>query len=134
MNSLPLIDAFLSYLVDERHFSPYTARCYGADLRQYVGYLVDEFDLTVDPADEEAEARRRLSGAKSPDASGTAVVGSIKPTTVTGTVCEADVESIRGFLAFLNEQSYSPADHGPEDRHAPLVLQVGVRAACRRTR
>jgi integrase/recombinase XerC len=40
MNSLPLIDAFLSYLTDERHFSPYTARCYGADLRQYVGYLV----------------------------------------------------------------------------------------------
>ena len=36
MSSLPITDAFASYLTDERHFSPYTALCYGADLRQFV--------------------------------------------------------------------------------------------------
>ena len=32
---LPVIEQFMSYLLDERHFSPYTSRCYGVDLRQY---------------------------------------------------------------------------------------------------
>jgi integrase/recombinase XerC len=35
----PLIEQFVAYLRFERHFSPYTARCYGADLRQYSEYL-----------------------------------------------------------------------------------------------
>ena len=39
MSTLPITDAFSSYLMDERHFSPYTARCYGADLRQFVERL-----------------------------------------------------------------------------------------------
>ena len=34
MTTLPIIAGFTSYLMDERHFSHYTARCYGADLRQ----------------------------------------------------------------------------------------------------
>ena len=44
MSILPITAAFQKYLADERHFSPYTARCYGADLRQFV----DDFDLGVD--------------------------------------------------------------------------------------
>ena len=36
------IDQFVSYLRYERHFSPYTARCYGADLRQYAAYLATD--------------------------------------------------------------------------------------------
>ena len=34
-----LIEKFVHYLRFERHFSPYTARCYEADLRQFVEYL-----------------------------------------------------------------------------------------------
>ena len=34
-----IIDQFINYLRFERHFSQYTARCYGADLRQYAEYL-----------------------------------------------------------------------------------------------
>ncbi|QDU72326.1 tyrosine recombinase XerC [Mucisphaera calidilacus] len=37
--TLPLLERFANYLRHERHFSPYTARCYGADLRQFVEYL-----------------------------------------------------------------------------------------------
>jgi len=40
--SNPLIDQFLDYLRLERHFSPYTARCYGADLRQYAQFLAPD--------------------------------------------------------------------------------------------
>ena len=35
----PLVGKFVNYLRFERHFSPYTSRCYGADLRQYVEFL-----------------------------------------------------------------------------------------------
>ena len=31
---LPVVQEFLHYLLDDRHFSPYTARCYAVDLRQ----------------------------------------------------------------------------------------------------
>ena len=36
---LPIVKTFTEYLLDERHFSQYTSRCYGADLRQYVEHL-----------------------------------------------------------------------------------------------
>ena len=45
-DTLPLVQSFLDYLVDERHFSPYTARCYGLDLRQYGEFLADEFNIS----------------------------------------------------------------------------------------
>lgn len=38
----PLVDQFVNYLRYERHFSPYTARCYGADLKQFVSHLQEE--------------------------------------------------------------------------------------------
>ena len=40
--NVPLITQFLDYLQLERHFSPFTARCYGADLRQYAAFLGGE--------------------------------------------------------------------------------------------
>ena len=35
------VQEFLSYLQFERHFSNYTSKCYGADLRQFVRSLLD---------------------------------------------------------------------------------------------
>jgi len=79
----PLIDRFVDYLKHERHFSPYTARCYGADLRQYVEYLqgttsADDFDGDLAAA-VEAKMQR------------------------------ADAMVVRGFLAHLDQFGYSPA-------------------------
>lgn len=34
-----LIQQFINYLRAERHFSPHTSKCYGADLAQFVGHL-----------------------------------------------------------------------------------------------
>ena len=50
---LPIVKTFTEYLLDERHFSQYTSRCYGADLRQYVEYLEETLG---EPANETAEA------------------------------------------------------------------------------
>jgi len=107
MNTLPIISSFLSYLTDERHFSPYTARCYGADLRQFTEFLCDslsmEFDAERESAALEAIEKKADSGA------GGDVAGSISPDSLTATICKADAEFIRTYLTHLADQSYSPA-------------------------
>jgi len=103
MATIPITDAFASYLTDERHFSPYTARCYGADLRQFVEFLSGEFDLEVDQGRERQAFERR----QAPQSNG--VAGTIQPDTVTGIICQADPEVIRAFLAHLGDQNYSAA-------------------------
>ena len=106
MSTLPLTQAFASYLTDERHFSPYTARCYGADLRQFCEYLTAEHNITADEAAEGKAFDRYNDPANSPSE---AIAGSIGPKTLTDLICAADAEFIRGFLAHLSEQNYSPA-------------------------
>ncbi len=106
MSSLPITDAFASYLTDERHFSPYTARCYGADLRQFVEYLCDDTGISADQnAEREAFKRREAAGARH----GAPVAGSIGPKTITEIICAADADTIRPFLAHLSEENYSAA-------------------------
>lgn len=104
MSVLPVTASFASYLIDERHFSPYTARCYGADLRQYVEFLCDEHNIELD---EQAE-RRAFEASRNGTPPGD-VVGSIAPTTVTGHILDADADKIRAYLAHLGEKQYSPA-------------------------
>ena len=94
---IPLIAAFLGYLTDERHFSPYTARCYGADLRQYCEFVGTSRGIEID---DDAEARAF-------DALGRGGAG--PETTLTGRIAGADAESVRAFLEHLSSHSYSPA-------------------------
>ena len=54
---LPIIEEFMRYLLDDRHFSPYTARCYGVDLRQYSEFISDDRNIT---ANHQQEADRLL--------------------------------------------------------------------------
>ena len=106
MSNLPITAAFASYLTDERHFSPYTARCYGADLRQFVDFLSDNSGIGVDTEAEKAALARRESAAAR---AGTPVAGSIGPRTITEVICGADADTIRPFLARLTEEDYSAA-------------------------
>ena len=92
-NTLPLIQHFLTYLTDERHFSPYTGRCYGLDLRQFVEFIEQRTGIKPD-----AERERKAFEARS---TGTE--------TVTGRILKCDVDLIREFLAKLGEQKYSAA-------------------------
>lgn len=113
MSTLPITDAFATYLMDERHFSPYTARCYGADLRQFVEFLAAEHKIEP-AADKEAEAFRqreeqiRASGGGKPTPSGQ-IAGTIAHTTITRIISQANADTIRAFLAHLGDQHYSAA-------------------------
>jgi len=82
--NVPLISQFLEYLQLERHFSPFTARCYGADLRQYAQFLASQPEGSTQG--EEAEG----AGV------GRAIVG-------------ADALAVRRFLTHLDEYEYSAA-------------------------
>lgn len=109
MSTLPIVQAFLGYLTDERHFSPYTARCYGADLRQYSERVAERSSLKVDDksettAQQRIDARRTSGQHGAPD-----VAGRIGGGTITEQIVYADSEAIRAYLAFLSEQRYSPA-------------------------
>ncbi len=112
MSHLPIVQAFLGYLTDERHFSPYTARCYGADLRQYTEYVAKQAAIEMtDKAEQQAqqrlEARRNAHQNGAP--AGADVAGRIGAGSVTDIVAQADPEAIRSYLAYLADQRYSPA-------------------------
>ena len=102
MSTLPITHAFTRYLTEERHFSPYTARCYGADLRQFVEYLTDELGIEINETTETDALRKRESGAAD-------TVGQIAPATLTAVICKGDADTIRSFLVHLGDHQYSPA-------------------------
>jgi integrase/recombinase XerC len=106
---LPVVEAFLSYLIDERHFSPYTSRCYGVDLRQYVDHLTEEFGISATRDQERDALQRRRNSPPSQPRGDADVVGSVGPATVTNAIFDADVNSIRTFLTRLDEHRYSAA-------------------------
>ncbi|MGB0768467.1 MAG: site-specific tyrosine recombinase/integron integrase [Phycisphaeraceae bacterium] len=89
-----LINQFVDYLRNERHFSPYTARCYGADLRQYVEHL--ESDHAAEPAS--ATVAQEMND-NSDDT----------PRTIADKLKQADPMVVRGFLSHLDQFGYSPA-------------------------
>lgn len=104
MSSSPsLVEQFVNYLRFERHFSQYTARCYGADLRQYVEHLGGATP---------ANGGEECDSAPPPRAAGN---GEAQPVTIAVNpaveqkIVAADPISIRGFLAYLDTFGYSPA-------------------------
>ncbi len=105
-DKLPIVQAFISYLLDERHFSPYTARCYGVDLRQYAEFLSESNDISATPAQEQEVFEHRR---QNPVGSNGDVVATLGPATVTGHMLAADVNRIRAFLTRLDEHQYSSA-------------------------
>ncbi len=99
--TLPITSAFLSYLKDEKHFSPYTARCYGADLRQFVEFLSGKFGIKPsESAESAAFAQAKASRTPGPAAS---------EGTLTGVVTKASPDLVRSYLEHLAGQHYSPA-------------------------
>lgn len=93
MSSNPqTIDQFINYLRFERHFSPYTGRCYEADLRQYVEYLASQHPSN-------AAAPNEAPGAPA----------ALDPSCLDDRVRQADAMVIRGFLSHLDTFGYSSA-------------------------
>lgn len=106
--SLPVIAAFTRYLGDERHFSPYTARCYGADLRQYVEFLAQEMHIEADEA-REAAYHRLLESLPERATAKPETTPESNPGILSAIVCHANADRIRAFLAHLSEHEYSAA-------------------------
>lgn len=100
--NVSIITTFLEYLLEERAFSAYTGRCYGVDLRQYLVWITEEQNLTLDVSAESSAWQRFAQGEKE-------VAGHVGPETITEHLVNADTEYLRSFLAYLAESSYSPA-------------------------
>ncbi len=95
---MPIVNQFLDYLKLERHFSPFTARCYGADLRQYTEFLTDENEPTGTGAENSSEGGSPIT---------TAPPSAIDQ--ITEAMVAADTLLIRRFLAYLDQFEYSSA-------------------------
>ena len=114
---LPVIELFTSYLLDERHFSQYTARCYSVDLRQFADFLARENHFEISFEQERSALSKALSNGRAATHSGhhgggnghPDVIGTVHPLTTVHLMLHADIEQIRRFLAHLSEQNYSPA-------------------------
>ena len=100
MEDSVIVQEFLSYLKFEKRFSEHTAKCYGADLTQFAQFLLGGSDGP--PAD----GLGSLAGEQVGQA--TAVATQTRPK-VDQLLLAVDVNSVRAYLAFLNERQYSKA-------------------------
>jgi integrase/recombinase XerC len=91
---------FLDYLTFEKRFSVHTAKCYGADLEQFGGFLLDTSDGRA--PEDETTAHHEHGGAAT-------AVATQTNTQIDHLLLTADVNAIRAYLAFLNEKEYSKA-------------------------
>jgi integrase/recombinase XerC len=100
MEDSVIVQEFLSYLKFEKRFSEHTAKCYGADLTQFAQFLPGGSDGP------RTDGLDSLAGEQGGPA--TAVATQTRPK-VDQLLLAADVNSVRAYLAFLNEQQYSKA-------------------------
>lgn len=119
MSSTPaLVEQFVDYLRFERHFSPYTARCYGADLRQFAEWLdpTNPQGYHATPPAQSGVTLPRLVTDDEPAApqaaaptATEAVAGDANRSEIERMMVAADAIRIRGFLTFLDSFGYSSA-------------------------
>lgn len=99
MSETTLIDEFLNYLRFERHFSPHTAKCYAADLHQFVEFLGG-------PAGTQGPTSSTASG--QPAAGGAVLAAPTRSQVDAREVLKGvQTEDVRRFLAFLTDREYS---------------------------
>jgi len=103
MQECPLIHEFLDYLSFEKHFSPHTSKCYAADLEQFTHWLHGQGEHGGSiPAPETDQ-----HGYDAPGAHGFAATATAVDTATL--MLQASVNTIRAYLAWLNQQNYSKA-------------------------
>lgn len=99
MAECAMTQEFLNYLKFEKHFSDYTARCYGADLEQFVDFLHGQ------GTDDHASPGTESYGTWNADSGGVATA--IKTETkVEELILTADVNLIRRFMTALADKQY----------------------------
>jgi integrase/recombinase XerC len=99
MAECAITQEFLNYLKFEKHFSDYTARCYGADLEQFVEFLHGL------GGEDHAGSGGESYGSWNADSGGVATA--VKPETkVEEQILAADVNLIRRFMTALSDKQY----------------------------
>lgn len=99
MKDCATIHEFLSYLKFERHFSAHTAKCYGADLAQYVDFLASRLSSAQESQDAQSWADN-AGGVMTQTETET-------QTAVEQAILTADTDTIRNYMAHLGTQQYS---------------------------
>ncbi|HEY4329886.1 MAG TPA: site-specific tyrosine recombinase/integron integrase [Phycisphaerae bacterium] len=105
----PRVLQFLNYLQFERHFSAYTSRCYGADLRQFCQFLLG-IPAEIMP-DDIIEGAGALAGGTAVQ---TAVIEQLPKVDTTPEHAEtlllnSSADDVRNYLQFMRENNYSKA-------------------------
>lgn len=101
MEDSVIVQQFLNYLKFEKRFSEHTAKCYGADLTQFGQFLISRSESGPQP-DEQTSLIAQQQGT----ATAVATQTNLK---VDQLLLSADINSVRAYLAALNEKQYSRA-------------------------
>lgn len=95
-----VVQDFLNYLKFEKRFSEHTAKCYGADLTQFSAFLADSSGRGLGAAEPISLSQR--------EGSATAVATQTE-SGIDQLLLTTDINTVRGYLAFLNDRQYSKA-------------------------
>ncbi len=98
MEESTIIQKFLDYLKFERRFSEHTAKCYGADLTQFGEFLTGTSEGSLIGPELTSLSHQQ-------DSSAMAVATQTK-SGVDELLLSADINTIRAYLAHLNEKQY----------------------------
>ena len=101
MEDSTVVQEFLSYLRFERRFSEHTAKCYGADLVQFGGFLTER--------SEDSSLTGEASSLTHPEGASATAVATHTGAKVDQLFLSVEVNTVRAYLAFLNEKQYSRA-------------------------
>jgi len=105
MNENSLTDDFLNYLRFERHFSPHTAKCYGADLRQFCEFLQNGGSALTQRSPEAASSG--FAGGEGGTAIAQAPPQSAGTSQMRRLLLAVNADNVRAFLAMLRQNEYS---------------------------
>ncbi|MHC4423462.1 MAG: tyrosine recombinase XerC [Planctomycetota bacterium] len=101
MEDSTIAQEFLSYLKFERRFSEHTAKCYGADLVQFGEFLAGR--------SEDSSSTGEAISLSHPEGAAATAVATHTGTKLDQLFISVDVNTVRAYLAFLNERQYSRA-------------------------
>ena len=96
-----IVQQFLNYLRFEKRFSEHTAKCYGADLRQFEEFLLGSSEGHV-PFMEPVSLAQEHGGPAT-------AVATRTEQELDQLLLSADINAARSYLSFLNEKQYSKA-------------------------
>ncbi|MBW8034604.1 MAG: hypothetical protein FVQ79_02790, partial [Planctomycetes bacterium] len=105
MKDCILYQDFLNYLAFEKHFSEHTAKCYGADLVQFGGFLSTS---SANSGQGESSVNSEENNPWSSDyGQPEAAVATETAVSVKSLILAASTDTIRQYMASLGSQEYS---------------------------